>query len=143
MRRVNRHLQRAAGGQAGAGDHGVGKGAARHQFGHQNIRVPFCAGPQKLDSIRVVHLAQHLDLGPKVAERDVGGGFENFGGDRGAVPEGAVDDTKFALPQFVAQDEGGGFDLPVGVEMQARGEEVGDSREGGGGEVDELKKGER
>ena len=86
----------------------------------------------------MVDFTQDLDFGPEVPERDVGRGLEDFRRDGGAVPQGAVDDAELALSELCPELEGRGLDLPVGVEGEARGREVGDACERGGVEGDEL-----
>lgn len=52
---------------------------------------------QKLDGVGVVDLAQHLNLGPEVAQRDGGAALQDLGRHLGAIPQRLVHDPKLAL----------------------------------------------
>ena len=50
--------------------------------------------PPHLHGVGVVHAAQDLDLAPEVAQRNLGGAFEDLGGHQGAVPAGGAMRTR-------------------------------------------------
>lgn len=137
-RGVRRDLERAPGRKTHPGPHRVCETASAHQLRHQNVGLLLRACAQELDRVRVVHFPQHLDLRPEVAQGDVRRRLEHFCRDGRAVPQRSVDDAELALSELGAELERRGLDLPVGVEGEAWGREVGDAGERRGAEGDEL-----